>query len=273
MPVLTIDDQNGLFYLHTPPTRPDAPTFVFVNALTGTTDHWETTVCEGLRAAGFGTLSYDFRGQTDKSPYGSDLELTPKLIVEDIVTLCRELAPQRPVLVGLSIGGLFAAQAIKAGVPAAGLVFLNTIREIGPRIAWVNDALGVFASSTGVAVMMDATLPMVVGPEFLEKMRPNCLKGEIAPLPDDHPHANLMRNAASAEWDFPWDQVGVPLLNVTGLCDRVFLDMDVLDKWAARIPDIRRLDWEDCGHLVPLERPERLSGALCDFGAELEKRS
>lgn len=270
MSLLKIDDRNGLFYLHTPPARPDAPTFIFVNALTGTTDHWENTVCEGLRAAGFGTLSYDFRGQTDKSPFDPKLELTPKLIVEDIVRLCAELKPQRPVLVGLSIGGLFAAQAIRDGVDAAGLVYLNTIREIGPRIAWVNDALGVFAASTGVAIMMDATLPMVVNPEFLEQMRPNCLKGQINPLPPEHPHANLMRNAASAEWDFPWDSLTLPILNVTGLCDRVFLDMEILDKWMGRLNDVRRLDWADCGHLVPLERPERLTEALNAFGAELE---
>lgn len=270
MPTLQIDDQNGLFYLHTPPTRPNAPTFVFVNALTGTTDHWETTVCDGLREAGFGTLSYNFRGQTPESPFAPGTELTPKLIIDDIVHLCRELQPQRPILVGLSIGGLFAAQAIKAGVDAAGLVFLNTIREIGPRIAWVNDSLGVFAHSTGVAVMMDATLPMVVNPEFLEKMRPNALKGEIAPLPPEHPHANLMRNAASADWDFPWDQTGVPVLNVTGLCDRVFLDHDVLEKWLARMPDVRRVDWADCGHLVPLERPGKLTNALRGFAVELE---
>ena len=270
MPQLTIDEKNGLFYLHTPPARPDAPTFVFINALTGTTDHWEGTVCDGLRTAGFGTLSYDFRGQTDKSPFDPDLQLTPKLIVADIVRLCAGVQPQRPVLVGLSIGGLFAAQAIRDGVDAAGLVYLNTIREIGPRIAWVNDALGVFAASTGVGVMMDAMMPMTVNPEFLEKMRPNALTGQLAPLPPEHPHANLMRNAAAAEWDFPWDSLTLPTLNVTGLCDRVFLDMDVLDKWTGRMQDVRRLDWADCGHLVPLERPERLTEALTDFGTELE---
>ena len=80
MAMLQFDDENGLLYYHTPPTRPNAPTFVFVNALTGTTDHWETTVCDGLRAAGFGTLTYNFRGQTD-SPYSPGTQLTPKLIV------------------------------------------------------------------------------------------------------------------------------------------------------------------------------------------------
>lgn len=267
MAMLALDAVNALFHIHHPP-QADRPTFVFVNALTGTTDHWEAEVAPALRAAGFGTLSYNFRGQ-DQSTYAEGLELTPTLIVEDIVRLCAELKPHRPVLVGLSIGGLFAAQAIQAGVGAAGLVYLNTIREIGPRIAWINDALGVFAATTGVGVMMDATFPMLVNPDFLTKMRPNMLTGRIAPLPPDHPHANLMRNSASADWSFPWADLSLPTLNITGHCDRVFLDTEVVDKWCSRMADVRRLDWDDCGHLIPLERPGRLAEALGAFGAKL----
>lgn len=266
---LALDDQNSLYYLHTPPTRAGAPTFVFVNALTGTTDHWENTVCDGLRSAGFGTLSYNFRGQ-DHSTFAPGTELTPELIVEDIVRLCAELKPANPVLVGLSIGGLFAAQAIRDGVDATGLVYLNTLREIGPRISWINDSLGMFAERTGMGVMMAASFPMLVNPEFLEKMKPNMLPFQVAPLPEGHPHLNLMGNSNKTDWAFDWASITCPVLNITGHCDRVFLDVDIVDKWCAAMSDCRRLDWEDCGHLVPLERPERLKQALLDFGAELE---
>ncbi|MEM0987979.1 MAG: alpha/beta fold hydrolase [Pseudomonadota bacterium] len=267
MPHLNLDDQNALFYLHHA-SEGDKPTFVFVNALTGTTDHWEAVVAPALRAQGFGTLSYNFRGQTD-SPFASGVELTPDLIVNDLVHVCQTLGPKRPILVGLSIGGLFAAQAIRAGVDAAGLVYLNTIREIGLRIAWVNDGLGLFAAKTGVGVMMDATFPMLVNPDFLESVRPNMLKVEIAPLPPEHGHANLMRNSAQADWAFPWDSLSLPTLNITGLCDRVFLDRDIVEGWLNRLADVERMEWADCGHLVPLERPEKLADALAEFGGRL----
>jgi pimeloyl-ACP methyl ester carboxylesterase len=268
MAQLTIGPEDGLFYLHTPPSRDGAPTFVFINALTGTTDHWEAVVAPALRAQGFGTLSYNFRGQTD-SPYAPGTQLTPDLIVEDIVRIVGALKPARPVLVGLSIGGLFAAQAIRAGAEAVGLVFLNTLREIGPRIQWVNDSLPVFARTTGVQTMMDATFPMLVNPEFLTKMRPNFLTGQLAPLPEDHPHFNLMSNSTKAEWAFPWSSLSLPILNITGLCDRVFYDAEVVERLLGGLPDLRREDWDDCGHLVPLERPERLAASLAAFGAEL----
>ena len=139
MAVHHLDAGNGLFHLHTAPRRPGAATFVFVNALTGSTDHWEAIVAPALRAQGFGTLSYNFRGQTD-SPFAPGTALTPALIAADLGRLLAALAPPHPVLVGLSIGGLFAAHAILAGAAASGLVLLNTLREIGPRIAWINDA-------------------------------------------------------------------------------------------------------------------------------------
>ena len=54
MAVLTIDRGNELFYLHTAPERDGAPTFVFVNALTGTTDHWEAVVAPVVASRGSG---------------------------------------------------------------------------------------------------------------------------------------------------------------------------------------------------------------------------
>jgi len=271
MAVFDLDAENGLYYLHTAPTRPQAPTFVFINALTGTTDHWEGAVTPKLRAAGFGTLSYNFRGQTD-SRFAPGTALTPTLIVDDIVAIVAGLKPQRPVLVGLSIGGLFAAQAILAGTPAAGLVFLNTLREIGPRISWINDALPFIAAIGGVQLFMDVSLPLVVNQEFAAKARPNFLKGGYQPMDPDHPHLNLMNHAPEANWAIDWSKLALPILNVTGQQDRVFLDPEVVDRLYASLPDARREDWADCGHLIPLERPDRLAESLARFGAEIESR-
>ena len=271
MDYLKFDDVNRLAFVHHPPARRDAPSFVFVNALTGSTDHWETTVAPRLRDAGFGTLSYNFRGQSD-SDFGPDVALTPDLIVADLVALMAHVSPARPIVVGLSIGGLFAAEAIKCGMAAEALVLLNTLREIGPRISWINDALPTLVGHGGVALFMDAIMPLLVNPEFAATLRPRALAGAYAPMDPGHGHMNLMRHSVAANWAFDWSGLRLPVLNITGLHDRVFLDRDVVDRLIALLPDARRLDWDDAGHLLPLERPEKLADALAAFGTEIANR-
>ncbi len=39
----------------------------------------------------------------------------------------------------------------------------------------------------------------------------------------------------------------------------------------ATLPDARREDSADCGHLIPIERPQRLAESLARFGAETER--
>lgn len=268
---LRFDSSNSIFYIHTKPTRDGAPTFVFVNALTGSTDHWEAKVAPTLREQGFGTLSYNLRGQ-DKSLFDTQTELTNELIIDDLTRLIGEIGPDRPILTGLSIGGLYASQAYAKGANADGIVLLNTLREINPRIAWINDALPHYVAMGGGAMFMGLMMPLLTNPEFAASVRPNFLTGPYAPLDPEHGHANLMRNSVGTHWDFDWSSLDLPVLSITGVQDRVFRDADVIDRLFARLPDARREDWDNAGHLLPLERPERLAESLARFGSEIEKR-
>ena len=268
---LLIDSGNSIYYLHTPPTRNGAPTFVFVNALTGSTDHWEAMVAPELRNRGFGTLSYNFRGQ-DKSAFSPKLELTNELIVGDLVHILNEVKPSSPILTGLSIGGLYASQAFARGAPARGIVLLNTLRKINPRIAWINDALPHYVATGGASLFMGLMMPLLTNPEFAVKVRPNFLNGPYEPLDESHGHANLMRNSVNTDWEFPWATLDIPVLSITGLHDRVFRDADVIDQLFSSLPDARREDWDNAGHLLPIERPERLVSSLAKFGAEIDQQ-
>ena len=268
MALFEISSGNALYYEHTAPARQGAQTFVFVNALTGNTQAWEAQVAPALREQGFGTLSYNFRGQ-DQSPFAG-VELTPDLIIEDLRALLGALQPERPVLVGLSIGGLFAAHAVLKGAKAEALVLLNTLREIGPRIAWVNDALPHLVARGGVRLFMDAMFPLLVNGDMAAEKRADFISdAPYEPLDPDHGHMNLMRNSVSADWDIPYEDLALPVLVVTGLQDRVFLDTDVVERLAARLPKAARMDWPDAGHLLPQERPEKLIHALAAFSIGL----
>ena len=271
MSELQFDSSNSIFYLHAQPRRPDAPTIVFVNALTGSTDHWEAEVAPGLRKRGFGTLSYNFRGQ-DKSTFSSATELSNALIVDDLISLLSEIRPQTPILTGLSIGGLYASQAYAEGAPASGIVLLNTLREINPRIAWINDALPHYVATGGAGLFMGLMMPLLTNPDFAAGVRSNYLNGPYAPLDPEHGHANLMRNSVDTRWDFDWSSLDLPVLSITGLHDRVFRDPEVIDRLFSLLPDARREDWDNAGHLLPLERPERLAESLARFATEIEQQ-
>jgi len=264
---LRLTERDSLFHIHHAPAG-DAPTFVFVNALTGATGAWEAAVAPALRDRGFGTLSWNFRGQAD-SRFDPALELTDAIITADLQRLMAELQPARPILVGLSIGGLYAARAVLGGATAEGLVLLNTLREIGPRIDWVNHAMARIVAHGGVGLFLDALFPLLVNADFAAKARGNFLTGDYAPLPAEHGHMNLMRNAAQTDWALDWGTLTLPTLVITGHQDRVFLDVEVVDRLFATLPDARREDWADIGHLLPQEAPDRLAQSLARFGAEV----
>ena len=126
---LEFGPNDGLYYEYDAPS-PGKPTLVFVNALTGNTAGWQAEVAPRCRETGLGTLCWNFRGQAD-SPFSDGLELNADLIVSDLTTLLKEVAPPNPILIGLSIGGLYASRAILEGARAEGLVLLNTLRRIG----------------------------------------------------------------------------------------------------------------------------------------------
>lgn len=272
VPVHAFDADNGLFYRHVPPTNDNGLTVVFFNALTGETAMWEGAIGDTLRAAGHGTLSFNFRGQAD-SPFGPGTALDAQTIVEDARRLINALAPGRVVLCGLSIGGLFAAECWRgglAGATVAGLVLINTLRKDGPRLRWINDALVRCASVGGLELFRDLYAPLLFNEDWQAANRANFLKdGGYTPLAPDHGHYNLLAHAGTADWNFDWSTLTMPVLVVTGLQDHVFLEPAVVDDLAATIPDHRRLDMVDAAHILPAERPEALARALNDFLAEV----
>jgi len=253
----------------------DAPgtagkTFVFVNALTGNTGTWQhAEIGARLRANGYGTLAWNFRGQVDTG-FGPDTALTPTRIVEDFRRIVEHVNPPRPILVGLSIGGLFAAQGHLAGVPAIGLVLINTLRKPGPRLQWINEAMVAMARTGGSRLLMTANLPMLVNPEQLAAMRGSIFTGEaFAPMDPADGLLRLMEGSLATDWDFPYDKLELPVLLLTGLHDRVFRIQDDVDALAARIRKRESVVFDDAGHLIPVERPAAFTAALLEFSAQL----
>ena len=65
------------------------------------------------------------------------------------------------VLVGYSIGGLYAAMSLSKGVEAKGLVLINTLRKPSERLNWINNAMANAVKFGGTSLILDMTLPVI----------------------------------------------------------------------------------------------------------------
>ena len=260
---------RSLYYEHSAPSAPDGRTFVFVNALTGNTETWQhAAIGPALRVAGHGTLCYNFRGQAESGFAGPE-DAQPAVIVADLVALLDHLGPARPVMVGLSIGGLFAAQAHLAGAAADALVFINTLRKPGLRLDWINRAMVAAATLGGSQLVMEMNLPHLVNPEMLAGARETASFAGYSPADPADGLFQLLAQSLATDWDFPYERLALPVLSLTGVYDRVFrVDADKAEL-AARIADHREVIFDNAGHLIPVERPAAFTAALLDFAGQL----
>ena len=270
MPVLEIGPQDGIYYEYHALKRSNTATFVFVNAITGDAGMWQAEVGPTLREAGYSTLGYNFRGQA-KSPFTPGTPLNEALIIGDLQQLLASLQVPKPVLVGLSIGGLYAAKAALGGSELAGLVLVNTLRKIGPRLAWVNDMALRVMEVGGAQLMRDVMSPLLFGPEWLKANRKDCLQPnpEYKPLDPETGIFSLLTHMAEADWDLPYEQLQCPVLVATGPNDRVFYDAEIVVELYSRMPNAQEVVFKEAGHMLPVEVGPAFAEELKGFAAEL----
>lgn len=271
MAVLEIDSMNGLYYEYDQPSRAAAPTFTFINPITGDCSLWQALIGPALREAGFGTLVYNFRGQAN-SPFSPDLALTDAIIVEDYKRLVNALSIEKPIAVGLSIGGLYAARASISGLDLAGLVLINTLRSMSPRIEWMNKLCVRLMQHGGASLLRDAVSHVVVGQATQAQMLNDIFDNapEYTPIAEESGMFNLVTHMAETSWEIDYSRINAPVLVTTGYQDHVFYDPATVDKLFATIPNAQRLDMPQAGHMIPAERPKDLIIALLGFGLQIE---
>ncbi len=248
-------DVNGwsLGYRYAPATR--GHDFVFVNALTGSGAMWEQAIAPALRDRGHGTLTFDLPGQAE-SPLPSAAPIACGDLTAATAGIVDALGLQRPLYVGLSIGGLFALEAHLGGTEAAGFVLINTLRKADARLAWINDAVLRLGELGGGRLLKDVYGPLLFGPEWLRANRDGALLAEpYAPLDPSAADRKLLAAGRAANWDVPYERIACPVVVLTGLQDRVFFDPASVAELTARLPDAVRQDVPDGAHLLPVEKP------------------
>lgn len=263
MPTLDLSPGNSLYYEYSPPSKDGANTYVFVNPITGDVSLWNAVIVPALQQQGHGTLVYNFRGQAN-SAYSPGTDLTERVIVSDLRAILDHCQPPNAVLVGLSIGGLYAAKAYLGGADMKGLVLVNTLRRITVRLDWMNQATLVAMKVGGPDLMKDLLFQLLVGEPFQEANRQDFLKPDTKyePLPPDTGAYNLLTWMGKTDWDIDWSALKCPVLLLQGLQDRVFFDPAIVAELQATIPNAQRVDFADAGHMLPAETPDAFLAAL-----------
>ena len=266
MTVLSISETDGLYYEYDSSTKDEGKTFVFINAITGDASMWQAIIGPALRDQGHGTLAYNFRGQAN-SPYTNSLELTEHIIVDDLILLLKTLKLKNIVLVGLSIGSLYAVKAMEKGLEVEAIVMINMLRRIGTRIQWMNDIIPQLLAAGGPNLMRDSFTHLITGPAFAEKTRATVFvdKPDYTPMEPDCGPMNLVTHMGTTSWDVAYENINVPALVITGLHDRVFYDAVVFEELYELIPNATRIDMDHVGHMIPVEDPNELIKAILEF--------
>lgn len=264
--MLEIDRENAIHVIHHAP-QDGRQTFVFFNSMGASTDVWEGKIAPMLRDAGYGTLSFDYRGQGE-TRFGPDATLTPAEIVSDARIVIDREAPARPILVGLSIGGLFAAQALLQGASAEGLVLINTLRKQNAQVEWINTLEERLIGLGGMPLVLDVLRPVLSGSDQLEKLRDTHLPEEgYTPWPKDHRRRRLAEGVKTADWTIAWENLNLPVFVMTGLHDRLFRIQEDVDDLTDRLPDSTTVTYPDGGHSLQAEHPERFVADLIAFAS------
>lgn len=258
---------NTLAYEYIAPTAPQGVTFTFFNALSGSADMWRGAIGDALLAEGHGLLLYNMRGQPETS-FTPGTSLDMDLVVADAMALLGFVAPTRPVYVGLSIGGLFAAHVHLLGTPCVGLAFINTLRRDGPRLEWINSSVTRAAEIGGPALMMDLMTPLLFDEPWLRANRAAAFdSANYQPIDQSSGAYSLLANGRTADWDIDWNALTMPALVLTGRRDHVFYVESDVAQLSARMPAAVRVDLDDAGHMVPVEQPDTLVAELLTLAA------
>jgi len=263
---LELTPGNGLSYEYQAPADANGFTFVCFNPLTGDKAMWETGIGPHLVAQGHGLLTWNLRGQAG-SPFSGE-EIDQKNIVTDAVRLLEKTSPQKPLFVGLSVGGLYAAKVHlgKDGYPCCGFVLINTLREIGPRLSWINTALVRLAETGGLDLLRDVYLPLLLGEDWQAQNRKDFLKsGDYVPISQDDGALRLLKAGEKTAWDVNWADIAVPVLNVTGLQDQIFRNDGVIARLLTLFENVKAIEYAGAGHMIPAETPERFARDILHY--------
>lgn len=239
----------------------------------GQTRHSWNRAADHLAASGLQCINFDARGHGDSdwSPDGA-YSLSDRASDLKAVT---EILDTPFILVGASLGGATAIQAIHEGLRPAGLVLVDIVPEPEPSglariLNFMQSHHGGFASIEDAAAAVNAYNPHRPPTRDTSGLMKNLrlkddgrLYWHWDPLMLSSPQSSHLRNlptAANTLITLP----EIPVLVVRGLSSDVVSDASI-DSFRSRLPRLQVADIVGAGHMVAGDRNDIFNDAIIAF--------
>jgi 3-oxoadipate enol-lactonase len=259
MPLVQINDTELYYEL----SGSGQQTLVLLNGISMSTAAWAMQVA--AFQSRFQVLRYDLRGQLQSGKPEADMYSMPQHAA-DLACLLDKLAIPAACLVGLSYGGAVAQQfALDYPHQVQRLLLAGTLAWSDP----VNEAIAMSweaaARTPDAALRFDIGLPLTFGAEYLVQQADNiALMRDFAARQPWLPLARLVAGMRAHDLRSRLAQINLPTLVLVGEDDR-FTPLYHARLLACSIPGARLQVVANCGHAIPLERPDEFNRLVLDF--------
>ncbi len=262
MPKMTTDDGLSLHYeCHGLENK--GPTLVFLNGMTQTTRHWASH-CRNLRST-FRIVTYDARGQGQSDNPTS----TPSLEThtDDLQNLLDHLDISEVDLVGFSHGARIALGfARRHPEYMRRLVLTSATAEPTALARTIVRSWRELLDQGGLPALAWASLPVIVGERFLEqheKLLDNIVRASVERNSEEGTRHLLDGLMTFPTLDDLAGDITIPTLVISADADPL-VPTDGAAK-LARLCDGDHKVVENCGHTIPIERPDRFQRHVVKF--------
>lgn len=232
---------------------------VLVNSWGTTLRVWDQVVAD--LSADHQVVAYDWRGcgRSDRTAHGNTIEQN----AADLTALIARLDLERPVLVGSSVGSLFALTAARTiGDRVGGVVVLD-----GPgHCRWMPNLADVLhAHMRNLATDRAATIAASVQSMYTEQASDELRAWTARQILDASPHIDLLFDEQTTYDPRSWlPEITAPILYLHGSLDRA-VPAHVPQEMASLTTDSAVIVIDGAGHLAQQERPGEIANAIRAF--------
>jgi 3-oxoadipate enol-lactonase len=246
--------------------RGDAPPVVFLHGIGGAARGWAKQLQRFGRD--WRALAWDMPGYGGSQPLGT---VTIRSLAEAFARFLDQIAAERPVLVGHSIGGMIVQQLLAERPEAARAVMLaQTSPAFGrPEGEWQREFIAARLGPLDRGETMRDLAPRLVAELVGDKPNPKglMLAQECMAAVPEASYRAMMLALMGFDLRSALPRIGVPALVLAGSKD-TNAPAPMMQRMAEKIPGAAYVCLEGVGHLAPLERPEGFNDAVATFLAE-----